>query len=772
MAYEDDSDNDSDNTLEEAQELYQKLSAKNSKSYQAAKEDQRFYSGDQWDTKDFNSRREANRPTLTTNHLPQFVHQVVNEIRMNTPQIKVAPIDDGGTVAEAKIWQGLIRSIEKISNADIAYDTAVENAVKSSFGFIRIDHDYIAPDKFEQHILIKSVENPLSVVIDGIKPDGSDTKHAFVLDSIPKEDFEKQFPNKDPVSFGDNTKHPAGDDEDVIIAEYFCLKSEDKVIFQLEDGKTIYADDFINSGQPKELIKATRTIQKNTVKRQKLSGADILEETTFPGSYIPIVPVYGAIQWIDGERQLWSLIRNAKDAQRRINYFASAEIESISKAPQAPFTAFEGQLEGHEDEWRNPHKVTVLQHIPVHDKNGTLLPAPSRLQPPQIPTGAVNAKAEAVEDMKASMGLYNTSLGKQDNASSGLAIGKRKQQGEVATFHFGDNLIRSITQCGKVIMSMIPEVYDTQRIIRVSHPDDKEEMVEINNGTIFSTQANKYDVTVTTGPSFDTRREETQNMIANIMQTNQQLVPLIGDLFFKYSDVPGAEAISARLKKTLPPGLAEPEDGQEAQDPEKMQLQAQLQEMQAQMQQMAAELQNKQGELQLKMQENQLKAAELKLQEMELQIESAKARGEHQNEQSKEAFERKIKEHGAAISAYDAETRRLALAQKESSDQRKQEQANIKLDTTGFQFSKTPEQEAMDAEEKQMLATKEQEAQAAAAIEKQASMQMQQLILASLQSISDNLKIQNNAMVQQTQAIAAPKAVMRDPSTGLIVGIQ
>ena len=188
--------------LDEALERYEICKTEWHDVYDEARKDQNFYAGNQWED-DVIKYREG-RPTLVTSHLQQFVHHVANEIRQSTPEIKISPVNDQSNVPTAKILQGMVKSTEKVSNANIAYDDGAENAIISSLGFIRLDHDFIAPDKFEQHILIKPVVNPLSVYIDpnSILPDGSDAKYAFVIDTITKEDFKRKYPGKDVVSFG------------------------------------------------------------------------------------------------------------------------------------------------------------------------------------------------------------------------------------------------------------------------------------------------------------------------------------------------------------------------------------------------------------------------------------------------------------------------------------------------------------------------------------------------------------------------------------------
>jgi hypothetical protein len=457
--------------MTDASELLQKAKtrATNAKSvwdeiYQAARDDLYFLSDDpyaQWDAKEAQDRVAIGRPALQIDQLSQFVHQVSNDIRMNTPTIKVIPADMESDPETAEIITGRIKSIEYKSNADAAYDMAADFAVKSSIGFIRVDRGYIDDDSFNQELRICRVVNPLAVLLDpsSIEPDGSDAKFAFVFDEITVKEFQDRWPELTVASFGDDQPSKEVKPEDtVVIAEYFYIEEEETEYGLTDDGKK----------EPKangKEYKTTRKMAKRVVHHCTLSGNDVLEQTTFPGKYIPIVPVYGEEAWESGKRKLLSLIRKSKGAQKMYNLWKSLETELLLKQQQAPVQAAVGQMRDFEDQWKKPEKAMVLYYH-QDDAAGNPAPPPQRLQPPTIPTGIVNAARETVDDIKATMGLYNASIGVKSNETSGIAIQRRQQEGDVATFHFGDNLVRSITQVGKIIVSALPEIEDSPRIVQ------------------------------------------------------------------------------------------------------------------------------------------------------------------------------------------------------------------------------------------------------------------------------------------------------------------
>lgn len=616
--------------------------------YERAREDAHFLSDDefaQWDEDDYNSRVMTGRPALTIDQLGQFIHQVANDIRINTPTINVIPAGHDSDVETAEVFKGLIKSIEYASGADDAYDTASLNSIRTSLGFIRVDHDYIDGDTFDQELLIKRVVNPLACWLDAdsIELDGRDAKHATIIDKITVKEFKRQYPDKDPVCFqSDDKSNREPKDEDYIsIAEHFCIEEEEKTI-ELEGRK--------------------RKTKTKTVRRYKMSGADILEETTFPSKYIPLVPVYGEEIWIDGKRHIMSLIRKSKSAQKMFNYWKSLETELLMKAPNAPVMAAEGQVEDYADDWKNPSKSMVLRYK-TKDVDGNPVGAPQRLEPPTIPTGIVNAARQTVDDIKATMGIYNASLGQRSNEQSGVAIAQRKQEGDVATYHFSDNLVKSICQVGRILVDAIPNVYDTARILRIIGMEGEAKEVGVN-GEIADKQEEtidlkkgRYDVRVVTGASFTTQRQEAVAALQSIFQTTPDLMQVMGDLYFKNSDFAGADAMAERMKKVIDPKFLEEEDRQEIQavDPEKEQMKMiiqqgaqELESLQTQATQKETVSQMEKAQANLKSQYDALKSQEqiatLKIQSLEKDLTITKLQYEAQIKAQQDAAQDALEE--------------------------------------------------------------------------------------------------------------------------------
>ena len=589
------------------------------------------------------------RPCLTINKLPQHVLQVTNDQRQNRPSGKVIPADDKADIEVAEIYNGLVRHIEYISDADVAYDTACDNQVTFGEGYFRILTEYCDDSSFEQDLRIGRIRDSFSVYMDPTiqDPCGSDAEWCFINQEITKDVYEREFPDAAPLSslaygVGDGQLNAWINQDTVRIAEYFYIKHEAKKLNQYHGGIIAMA------GSPEakqaELMGLkpikTRDVDVRTVKWCKTNGFEVLEERDWAGKYIPVIRVIGNEFEIDGRMYVSGLVRNAKDAQRMYNYWVSQEAEMLALAPKAPFIGYGGQFEGYEAQWKtaNINNWPYLEVNPdVTDGQGGPLPLPARSQPPMASSGLLQAKAGAADDIKSSTGQYDSSLGATSNERSGRAILAREKQADTGTYHYVDNLARAIRYATRQLVDLIPKIYDTQRIARIIGIDGETDQAMIDPTQpmpvkkiqdeagivikkIYNPNVGKYDVAVSTGPSYMTKRQESLDAMSQLLQGNPQLWAVAGDLFIKHMDWPGAQEMAKRFAKTIDPKLLSDED-----DPA---LQAANQQMQAMGQ------------------------------EMEQMHQMLKNVG-----QSMEAQDLKIKQFDSEVKAYDAETKRISAVQ-------------------------------------------------------------------------------------------------------------
>ena len=590
------------------------------------------------------------RPCLTINKLPQHVRQVTNDQRQNRPSGKVIPADDKADVAVAEIFDGMVRHIEYISDADVAYDTACENQVAYGEGYIRLLTEYCTDDSFDQDIKIGRIRNSFSVYMDPMiqDPCGSDATWCFITEDVLKADYSRMFPDAVPISslqslgVGDQSLAQWVNEDTVRIAEYFYFEHSKQKLNLYTGNITAIADspEDRNLKQIYGKAKRTRDVDVKKVKWCKTNGYEMLEERDWDGKWIPVVRVVGNEFEVDGKLFVSGLVRNAKDAQRMYNYWVSQEAEMLALAPKAPFIGYGGQFEGYENQWKTANTTNwpYLEVNPdVTDGSGATLPLPQRAQPPMASSGLLQAKAGASDDIKSTTGQYDSSLGATSNERSGRAILAREKQGDTGTYHFVDNLARAVRYITRQCVDLIPKIYDTERVARIigedgtstmvkTNPDQPEPIKKIVNETgiviekIYNLGVGKYDVCVTTGPGYMTKRQESLEAMSQLLQGNPQLWAVAGDLFIKNMDWPGAQEMAARFAKTIDPKLMADQD-----DPALQAANQQMEAMGKEMEQMHQMLQNV--------------------------------------SKSMEMRDIEIKEFDSQVKAFDAETKRLTAVQ-------------------------------------------------------------------------------------------------------------
>ena len=558
------------------------------------------------------------RPCLTINKLPQHVRQVTNDMRQNRPGARVIPVDDRADVAVADIFNGMIRHIEYISDADVAYDTACENQVSYGEGYIRLLTEYCDDNSFDQDIKIGRVRNSFSVYMDPLiqDPTGADAKYCFVTEDVTRLEYERMYPNSTPIStlqslgVGDQSISNWLNEDTIRVADYYYI-DYDKATLNLYPGNMTA---FAGTPEDREMKAVygkplrSRESDRPKVRYCKINGYEILEEREWAGKYIPVIRIVGNEFEVDGRLYVSGLVRNAKDAQRMYNYWVSQEAEMLALAPKAPFIGYGGQFEGYEEKWKtaNTNNWPYLEVNPdVTDGQGAALPLPQRAQPPMASSGLLQAKAGASEDIKSTTGQYNASLGMGSNERSGKAILARQREGDVGTYHYGDNLSRGVRHVARQLVDLIPKIYDTQRIARIIGEDGETKMVKINPEQaepvnqivneegiviekIYNPGVGKYDVVAITGPGYATKRQEALEAMAQLLQGNPQLWQVAGDLFVKNMDWPGAQEMSKRFAKTIDPKIMADDD----KTPELQAAEMQIQAMGAEMEQMHQMIQN------------------------------------------------------------------------------------------------------------------------------------------------------------------------------------
>ena len=621
--------------VQEAQERLEAAWIQDRENREDAFMDLKFLAGDQWPNEIRLQREAQNRPCLTINRLPQFVNQVANAVRLNPPGIKAIPAGGEATAELAEIYSGLMRQIQYRSNATNAFANAVYGAVACGIGHFRLVTQYADEDGFDQEILIKRIQHPLSVfwAPGSVEPDRSDSEYCLISEMIGRKEFQKRFPDaamSDFMAPGDLNAESGlywATRDAVRVCEYWVKRPYVRTIARLANGATaditdidvysapavipasavipayagIHGDTAAGPGSamgPRlregdglrlaSQIVAERKVRSHKVEHYLLSGEEILEgPNQWAGRYIPIFPVIGSETPLETKVIRSGLIRFSRDPQQLYNFWRSAAAEAIALAPRAPFVATPSMIAKFKGQWDTQNTVSrpYLLYEPDPDVPGGL---PMREPPPDVPSALINESGMASDDMKATTGIYDASLGAQSNEISGIAIRARTGQGDISALHYQDNLMATLNHLGRVLIDLIPKIYDSERTVRIMREDETHLPVRINvpvmgvNGERSSSapcgsaplskpmllndlSQGTYDVRVKIGPSYATRRAEAADSMLQFIQAVPQAASLAGDLIARNMDWPGADEIAERLKRTLPPqvtGEAPPRDAQ------------------------------------------------------------------------------------------------------------------------------------------------------------------------------------------------------------------
>ena len=606
----------------EAMERFTMAESYDRHNREQAVDDLMFVAGPgQWSDEDRLARK--GRPCLTVNQLPQFVAQVVGESRRNPPSIHVRAAEDGDKDV-AEVRSGLIRAIESRSDAQGAYLQAADHQVTCGQGNLRVAVDWADDGGFDQEIFIKAVPGPLSVVWDPLSTDrtGADAEYCFVIDEMPKAEFEQRFKGEPLTSFdygrvNDTSAVIDGvwtTKDTVRVAEYWFIKRKSVTLYRDDAGRVIDVSD-----QPKDVLDmlppdSVRKSVRKSVCRRLMSGSKFLDKPyELPIDRLPVVRVVGRITDTGTVRYREGLIRQAKDPCRLQNYWRSVAAEVLALQPRAVWLADQAALDGREDDFR----AAAMSGDPLLVKNnaGTV----QRVDPPAFPGGLHQEAQINRDDMKAVTGIYDSSMGARSNETSGKAILAREEQGDVATYIFPDNLRASVRAVGDIVNQLIPVIYDTPRTIRILGDDASTKIKRVNDPNdpdAVDLLRGKYDVVVDTGPAYATRRQQAAESMMQFVQAMPASAALVADLIAQAQDWPMAEQLAKRLKAALPPGVGADEE-EEPQPPNP----AQQQQMQAQQMQM----QMAQAKAQADIEKAQAEAMEAKADAVKAQAEAAMA---------------------------------------------------------------------------------------------------------------------------------------------------
>lgn len=581
--------------LEEARERFRQCSEWEGTFRRKFLEDLKFaeadaFNGYQWPDSIRRTRDLSDKPCLTLNVTRQHNLKIINDMRKAKESCKILGMGNGATQESAEIIKNVIRHIEYNSKAQRnAYTPARNYQVKGGIGWWRIITDYESNETFDQEIYIKGVPDPLSVYMDPDcnEPDCSDARYAFIFSFLPRELIEALVPDY-PWQLG-APKMPIGiapgesffiEKDHWIVAEYFRkVPLQDELIsFMAPSGDRVTVrksriPDEVASNLKRDERTMTRNVVDQQIEWKLIVGDEIVDETIWPGKYIPLIRCLGEETVIEGILDRKGHTRALTDAQRMFNYNASASIEFGALQTKSPWLAAAAAIEGLEGMWNTAntenHAVLVFKHVD-DDNPESIIPPPQKIEPPNASPAFEQGMQTAFNQMMMTTGQYQNQQGAMGNERTGSAIKERLQEGESATYHFTDNYEDALVYTYQQIIDLIPKVYDTRRIKHILADDGIEMEIELdptaqqpymqqmdreNNiiRRVLNPTMGTYEVAASVGPNYETKREEAVDKLTQILTEAPALTAIIGDILIRNMDFDDAQEAAMRMRRMVPP---------------------------------------------------------------------------------------------------------------------------------------------------------------------------------------------------------------------------
>lgn len=642
----------------EVRELMTQAQEADRENREEAIADLKFEAGFQWNETVRRERESRGLPCLTVNTAQQYTGQVVGDWRSNETAIKALPREDGDqTVADVR--SELIRSIELQSKADRIYASSIGQAAACGISNFRVTVEDALDNPFVKDIFIRDIPDPLAVWWDPLAhdPTGRDAAWCFVGDELSKDEYQRLYKDAAlPTLINRECGSEWSDGKTVHVPEYWRMEERPRTFGMTVTGKVVDLTDTPKRKWPQLAIDSDT---KQPIVRDKVKCkyavmvlTNGMEPLTDPYEArlprLPIIRVTGREGLNEGKRIRFGLIRFMRDSIMMRNHNRSIRAELLMKFPRVNFIGPASAIDGLEGDWSSYLGFNDGAQMPIEVTGRNL--------------GALIAEDQIyTQDLRDVTGIHEASLGMPSNETSGVAIRARQSEGDVATVIYHDNALAAQQEAGEVINAYIPTVYDTARTLRTVGADLAVKMVKVNDPDdpdAIDLGVGSYDITISTGPAYATRRQEARDSLAQLFTVYPPAAQVMGDLYVASLDVPNADKMAERARRAMDPRILG-DDAQDDKSPEQQQADAQQAQQAQAMQQTALmlEAQGKQAEIRLKVaqaDEAEAKAAKAKFDTMQA---TGMIAGQPDPSVQAEA-------ERTAIMGYDAETRRLAALMK------------------------------------------------------------------------------------------------------------
>lgn len=618
------------------------------------KSDLLFVMRDQWSDQEKSEFRRLFKTFGTFNKLKSDVRKVIAEERNNKPDLIVRSLTGKSKQKEIDLRSDLVRSIAYQSQNDIVYQEAYKSAILIGFGAFEVNVEYESAKSFNQVIRYGSITDPTMVGFDPAakKPHKGDGNFCYKDYYLTRKEFIAKYPYVvNPVSF-ENTYLYATDNyiaKDMIIVRDYQVKEWYPVtIYELSTGEIVTKNEWdskeyqenvqFQTALARESQAVSKIIQIPRIVRERPSHDykirnyraiqnQILEFQDWPSKQLKIIFVDGDSYWHEGRQFTCSLVREAKDAQRFLNFINSDLMNDIKVRRHEQFLGTRANIKGEEQMWRNPETQMGMLIAAPDPKTGLM---PAKLPPSEVSQTALEAASKINQDMKEILG-FSESSDMMGRDVSGKARRERRMEGSMSSYCFRDNLNQAIEQGGRVVLELLPHVIGKNRQVTITKKDGKSKIMRINeekdDGRILNEISHgDYDIEIAAGPSFSVQKEIALEFLADTMKISPQSFPLIADLWAKNLDVQFMPQISDRFKTIVPKEIIAKEEGEPPPPPAPPSPEQQM--MQMEMKEKEQKIQNDMQELKLRQEQHAIEVQKHELDKAKMILEAHKIKAD------------------------------------------------------------------------------------------------------------------------------------------------
>ena len=516
-----------------------------------------FYDGDHWTAEEISKLQEYGQPPIVINKLASKVDNLAgSEVAGRTRILYRSRSGQPQEEETARALSDLALYIAERNDQPLELSQVFRAGLVTGIGWLDIGVE-ADPENAEQapHIFNRC-EDELRVVWDPLtmRQDFSDARFVCRERWLDRDDLQQLFPEKASAAaqllnqpqlnthtYGQGPgiaySNTAGDKLRVVEVQY--KKSEKQYTLQHPDGRL------------------TRTFDAKYAKAQGVPVTSafvprvyvvyftdnlLLSQQPLPYQHggFSLVPYVFKRSRTDGRP--YGIVKSAIDPQKELNKRRSKAMHLLNTA----------QVIADIDAVEDPYKLAREAARP----DGMILKRPGKelkiVRNSDLAQSQVAVMDQAARDIQEVMGVFDETIGKQSNATSGLAIQQRQMAGTLNQMFAFDALRRTKRMLGSQLLALMRQYFTAEMVIRITDDMEAPRQLHLNRQHSEDEVSVENDITIGT---FDVYVEEVRDVLSSqeleIQQLNMLLnagVPIPPHVLVEATSLRNKDALLAALQ--------------------------------------------------------------------------------------------------------------------------------------------------------------------------------------------------------------------------------